>query len=49
MKIVIKQEDITRRNKEFGMLRSTGALRTRKVRDKSKYTRKSKHKSKGWG
>jgi hypothetical protein len=44
MKIVIKQEDITRRNKDFGELRSSGALRQRVVRDKTKYTRKTKHK-----
>jgi hypothetical protein len=47
MKIVIKQKDIVRRNKEFGELRSSGALRVRTVRDRTKYTRKQKHKGRG--
>ena len=44
MKTTIKQEDIVYRNKAHGMAQSTGALRTRIVRDKTKYTRKQKHK-----
>ena len=32
------------RNTDFGQARSTGTLRTRVVRDRTKYTRKTKHK-----
>lgn len=42
-KIQISDADITRRNAEHGHLRSTGALRVRVVRDRTKYTRKQKH------
>jgi hypothetical protein len=42
--IQLKASDITHRNAEHGRLRSEGALRTRIVRDRSKYTRKTKHK-----
>jgi hypothetical protein len=42
--IQLKTSEITHRNAEHGRLRSEGALRTRIVRDRSKYTRKQKHK-----
>jgi hypothetical protein len=42
--IQLKASDITHRNAAHGRLRSEGALRTRIVRDRSKYTRKTKHK-----
>ena len=42
-KIKINDADITRRNSEHGHLRSTGAMRVRVVRDRTKYTRKVKH------
>jgi len=45
MKIVIKQEDIVRRNPVAAELRGTGAFRKRVERDRTKYTRKSKHKN----
>ena len=49
MTITIKQKDITVRNKDYGMARATGRLATRSMRDKTKYTRKQKHKGKeGW-
>ncbi len=45
MKIVIKQEDITVRNRAYGEARSQGRLATRSIRDKTKYRRKQKHKN----
>jgi hypothetical protein len=47
MKIVIKQEDITVRNRAYGQARSEGRLATRVIRDRTKYRRKQKHKGKG--
>jgi len=44
MKMLIKQSNVVYRNKAHGMARATGALRTRVIRDKTKYTRKQKHK-----
>lgn len=43
MKIVIKQKDLTVRNRAYGEARSQGRLATRSIRDKTKYTRKQKH------
>jgi stalled ribosome alternative rescue factor ArfA len=45
MKIVIKQEDIQRRNPVAAELRGTGTFRKRVERDRTKYTRKAKHKN----
>ena len=39
-----KTKIIKPRNKEYADLRASGALRVRTVRDKTKYTRKKKHK-----
>jgi stalled ribosome alternative rescue factor ArfA len=44
MKITIKAEDIQRRNPVAAELRGTGAFRKRVERDRTKYTRKEKHK-----
>lgn len=43
MRITIKAEDITVRNRAYGQARAEGRLATRSIRDKSKYTRKTKH------
>ena len=43
MKIQLKQEDITRRNPVARQL-ADAQFRVRTVRDKTKYTRKQKHK-----
>jgi stalled ribosome alternative rescue factor ArfA len=45
MKIVIKQEDIQHRNPVAAELRGTGVFRKRVERDRTKYTRKAKHKN----
>jgi stalled ribosome alternative rescue factor ArfA len=45
MKIVIKQEDIKRRNPVAAELRGNGTFRKRVERDRTKYTRKAKHKN----
>jgi len=39
-----KTKIIKPRNKEYAALRTSGALRVRTVRDKTKYNRKKKHK-----
>ena len=44
MRITIKAEDITVRNRAYGEARSQGRLATRTIRDKTKYRRKEKHK-----
>ena len=44
MKIVIKQEDIVRRNPVAAELRGNAKFRKRVERDRTKYTRKQKHK-----
>ena len=44
MRITIKAEDITIRNRAYGQARSEGRLATRTIRDKTKYRRKDKHK-----
>lgn len=43
MKLTIKAEDITVRNRAYGQARSEGRLATRTIRDKTKYNRKQKH------
>ena len=43
MKVVIKQSDITVRNPVAAELRGNGAFRKRVERDRTKYTRKQKH------
>jgi hypothetical protein len=45
MKITIKQEDIQRRNPIAAELRGSGKFSLRVERDRTKYTRKSKHKN----
>ena len=47
MKIQIKQSDLTRRNPVAAELR-TGAFRKRVERDRTKYTRKQKHRKGEW-
>jgi hypothetical protein len=44
MRIKIKAEDIKRRNPVAAELRGTGQFRKRVERDRTKYTRKQKHK-----
>jgi hypothetical protein len=44
MKIVVKQSDITVRNPVAAELRGSGAYSKRVERDRTKYTRKQKHK-----
>jgi hypothetical protein len=44
MKITVKQEHIQRRNPVAAELRGSGRFRKRVVRDRTKYTRKQKHK-----
>lgn len=44
MRITIKAEDIVRRNPVAAELRGNGAFRKRVERDRTKYTRKEKHK-----
>lgn len=44
MRITIRSEDITIRNRAYGQARSEGRLATRTIRDKTKYHRKDKHK-----
>jgi stalled ribosome alternative rescue factor ArfA len=44
MKIVIKHNDIVRRNPVAAELRGNGAFRKRVERDRTKYSRKQKHK-----
>ena len=44
MRITIRSEDITIRNRAYGQARSEGRLATRTIRDKTKYRRKDKHK-----
>jgi hypothetical protein len=45
MRIKIRAEDITRRNPVAAELRGTGRFSKRVERDRTKYTRKQKHKS----
>ena len=45
MKITIKAEDIKRRNPVAAELRGSGAFRKRVEQDRTKYTRKEKHKN----
>ena len=45
MRIAIKAEDIKRRNPVAAELRGSGAFRKRVERDRTKYTRKAKHKN----
>jgi hypothetical protein len=47
MKVVIKQSDLNRRNPIARSL-SEGQFRVRTVRDKTKYTRKQKHRKGDW-
>lgn len=44
MKITIRSEDIKRRNPVAAELRSNSKFRKRVERDRTKYTRKQKHK-----
>ena len=45
MRITIKAEDLKQRNPVAAELRGTGRFRKRVERDRTKYTRKAKHKN----